>query len=435
LFNLLEYHTRQQTIGLWNLLLGVLSQDLLEKQDLPAVTPTGIEDHWLRLVWERISPSVPEVNCNECFTESDLIRNLHEKAGVRAENYLKQWAFTLAIVKNVLTSNFYNPLNPLKIIKAAAEMSRLQRDYSRIQGITTASLAISPTLDNCLSDKSMAEVILTASGRNRKTQELLDVQALFDPHAPTPLFTKLLNKNINDAKKIVERNESIIKNLFPVENTDTAAVLGHCMDAFKPPSVGHIFASGNTRNYVCALVNIVSKESEQKNLAFWHQLINQMIKEASRTGLLGERRSKTVLRASMADDSYLRDKYLFASGEFTPSRHVRYAHSIRSADQSGIFKKFFDESSWTERKQEPEEPIPNAQYVPVEEALIAIASIRKAIDVANAMIEKTCPICMGVFGEETGVSVSLHENIHLVCSDCHPGVIRTRKCPLCRKAL
>lgn len=408
MYNNIMLARRTNLPGLYNPILALLTQTMLNDE---GVCLEGLEDHFLRMVWERMGRHIDRVETRGIMNIGDLISLMHKQAGRKSENQLRHWGFMMDTFRRGF---FRHPGYNFK--QMTAVFQGIRRQTRTVRGLTALSLLIAPGASGYLTDVGIAECVFQASTITDR-QSLLDVPALVNPHAGTPGITGVIDNNNRRVMESRARAEAIQRRLEQGVDIRTVVQEARGASHFHSPSV--VFTFGN-------LIAQLLADDDMKTIEL---LFEQAQTPAiGVTPVLGMRRCIALLKALQRGHvpSWLKPYYdpgvnrpdLRYNGGEIGGRAVQEEATLLTDEEQSV-------------------------YVTMEEAMIIVQTRVSELELEAQKIDNSCIICLEEYDGINVVPHMLHpstsETPHRSCVDCYGLLCQDAhgrpRCPLCRTFL
>jgi hypothetical protein len=396
LYNCAFSHNRSDQAGLHNFLFGLLTQHLMGEN---GVTAEGLSDHFLRMVIERESKFVPNINVSECRSMDEIIQKVHQRIGRKVVENIAEWGFMIEFVKCVQSPMYCNTSYTWFEL-SMKQISAFRDHYRGIRSIASSFLSVS----SCqISDAAIANAFMVATKNRGK---MLDCVFL-DPDSVPFELQQILDKNLEKSV----RDQNTLKRLETEEIS-----LPNC------PKF--------SRGFPYELFKIICVVCQRDDTLS----IKTLLKGIKTGGMSRKRFFSQVARFCVIGGN-IHKKYSDIIGHFLSSG-IRNKCNLHRKRFPQILAEI-EARSVSGGKSEIEDtfvPYPRDEAV-YESAKVA----KKLVDDIHAKIAeeeeealRTCAICFECYGSDVIRSV-LHvtKSIeHVTCESCREGL--GGMCPFCR---
>lgn len=401
------------------LLAGLL---LMENLDEDGVKLSGIEESYLRILYERGINMFEMESFSEFLDQDELIKHLHEKTGRRFHSYLKYNTFLVEVYRRVLLDQDAT-LTRQRFVKV---LENVQKYVSSLNGITLLSQIIAPSSESYMNDENIAEFIAkaaTASNSSKKAAVLSTEMFTSNQSQLTTINTILLHntERLEKSKKEIHLIDELLKQ---AQDSDNIINLIKGFQHSKGDHIGNIELSlkfkrqlvsfikqDNPRSDTALAFLFKSIETEKAVILGKRKIIGSMIFYRKIGGHVEKFLASLVPNYAqlqginiLKKDKDFRNVHLYTEFELSSIKNS-LKNKINNESESFTFRKFTSYQS--------EHMISQHQYM---------KQMMKTI-------KDECPICM----EELEL-ISLHGDIrHSICRQCKKAIVSLqKKCPFCR---
>ena len=401
---------------------------------------TGIEDLYLRSVYEKAVRCFTKENFNSFVTVDDFVKHLHENSGKKFHAYLKYSAFFVELYRHLFNGQEQS------IGQTVQTINEIKKHLRETDGINLLSHIISPSCRDYLSDEQIAEFILrscTMTGGEKKFSKL-ETSMFSTYNESTSLIHKTIRANleaISKAQDDIARIEATIKDQFTIqssvdsdlESDDEPTISLDQVPSFLDNYCSQLGSShhhnpSESRRFKMELAAIVKSD-----IAIAPLMIQKLVEEVKemKSMVLGPRRIYKIVRRSCIEGGNVHDwlqsigKERLEGNMFSSSSVYHYA-SKYTVEQVTGFKQIIED--------EKDDIVgDNFQFVKFESALANnVAKFARYVHQLG-LIREECVICC----EPRVLTVQLHgEPRHRICVPCRDTIVRRHDpCPFCREPL
>ena len=416
LYQLNEAQQRNSQMGLWDVMLGLLTQFELPN----GVSTTGMRDHFLRMIWERSGKYIETINTSDCMQMDDLVKKLHTHVGGKLVYQLKFWSFVLDTVELASDSlTVFTNKMPLLHNKY-----NIGHEQTILKTITQLSLVVAPDAKDYLTDKGIAETILKASQSYHKN-EMLNVEALVSPTPSTECLDKILTTNLNKAKKIKEA----VERLEAFKNGDAEQIF----NLFLPPYVSHVHNKGNSEKFRGAFYNYIKADNVD--------VVIHLFDKSDERNLIGKKRLLAMIKrfASTTSRVYAYFNESYTLPKIQPIDMRNYDRILKNVVngllvdiyQTAEAENLILESERVETSSNLHENL--NEFIPIDKAIITAQEVNTHYETLMNLEDIECSICMNEYNDTTYKKQILHgDSRHKVCMSCFN---QLDECPFCRQSI
>jgi hypothetical protein len=217
------------------------------------VSIDGIDDPYLRVLYERSNFCFNQHNLNRFLDIDQLVQYLHENASGKFVNYLKYNAFFVMLYRNVFMNNDITYPQFIKLIKENKNF------VSEIRNGVEASVVIAPNCNRYLSNENFAEFVVRTIQNCGNSKFKILTTNMFNSRTETPELVRIVQTNHQRVRRIQEQsNMSAVSATNDVNPTNDVHPI---IDDFARKCTGNVLSPVNMHKFKMIIFHIVRTDT------------------------------------------------------------------------------------------------------------------------------------------------------------------------------
>mmetsp|Transcript_4758 Transcript_4758/g.17849 ORF Transcript_4758/g.17849 Transcript_4758/m.17849 type:complete len:690 (-) Transcript_4758:62-2131(-) len=417
---------------------GLFLMNMLNKDE--AVTYEGIEDSFLRILYERAVHCFQKKSFAEFVDKDSLIRFLHEECASRFHGFLKFNAFFVEVYRRIFTQQpFYKSeigdtdSDTFSMRQMALSLKQIRRYVKGLNGINVISHFISPTSTSYLTDENIAEYIINSCemAKSDRKYSVLSTAMFTSSTNNSSILLECLERNLRAVQKAQDDLQEAAERIQIYTTAQNSDELPRFMKIFSQSLAKHTASLEEALRFKNELIAFVQSDNEKAPY-----ILDRLLLDIHNTKMkpLGVKKVIRTVQHFSKEGGHIHQWLVEAHNHkskgglpFTRKdlKHNQHVFGMSKEQVSTQLDDVLEDRESMNIQQEV------CTFEKFESALERhMATVKEYQEFLTHVIQDECPICF----EEKNL-VALHgDKRHSICTPCHEK-LRQRVCPMCREPL